>query len=141
MNLLIFMEKKIMTCNKRYFGKIKCYTGWTLLALAVILLGIVFFSGEQIPVQKQISCVEVNTETSIEVTVSGTYFQYPFRDDRFVGTIKIPGWRECTREYVFEDDRESFFVDECGQPFGLIQQSDVFAEISIMENSYSITSE
>ena len=130
-----------MNRKERYYGKMKCYTGWTLLALAVILLGIVFFSGEQIPVQKQISCVEVNTKTPIEVTVSGTYFQYPFRDDRFVGTIKIPGWRECTREYVFENDKKSFFVDECGQPFGLIQQSDVFTELSVMEDSYSIISE
>ena len=130
-----------MNRKERYYGRVKRYTGWSLLAVAVILLGIVFFSGEQIPVQKQISCVEVSTKAPVEVTVSGTYFRYPLRDDHFVGTIMIPGWRECTREYVFENDKKSFFVDEYGQPFGLIQQSDVFAEISIMENLYSVTSE
>ena len=130
-----------MTHMKQCVGRVKNYIGWSLLTLAIVLLGIGLLTVKQIPVQKQISCVEINTETSIEVTVSGTYYQYPFQDDRFVGTIKIPGRRECTREYVFENDRESFFVDEYGQPFGLIQQSDVFTELSVMEDSYSIVCE
>ena len=130
-----------MNRKERYYGRVKRYTGWSLLTVTIILLGIMFFSEEQIPVQKQLSCVEVSTKAPVEVTVSGTYFRYPFRDDHFIGTIMIPGRRACTCEYVFENDKKSFFVDEYGQPFGLIQQSDVFAEISIMENSYSIISE
>ena len=130
-----------MTHMKQCVGRVKNYMWWSLLTVAVILLGIGLFSAEQIPVQKQISCVEVSTKAPVEVTVSGTYFRYPLRDDHFVGTIMIPGRRECTREYVFENDKKSFFVDEYGQPFGLIQQSDVFTELSVMEDSYSIVCE
>ena len=97
-----------MTHMKQCVGRVKNYMWWSLLTVAVILLGIGLFSAEQIPVQKQISCVEVSTKALVEVTVSGTYFRYPLRDDHFVGTIMIPGRRECTREYVFENDKKSF---------------------------------
>lgn len=74
-------------------------------------------------------------------TVSGTYYRYKYRDDHFIGTIRIPGYRECTCDYTFKHDNTSYFVDEAGQPMGSIQQSGIFESIKVSENNYNLVSE
>ncbi len=111
-----------------------------IFSVAAILLLFFFLSAKKTDIQLEIPCVEENTQEPVVVKISGTYYKYMLRDDHFVGTITIPGYRECTRDYTFKDDIESNFTDEYGQPFGVIRQYNVFESLDISENTYSITS-
>ena len=118
---------------------LKAGIGVVLLVLAAFLL-FFFLSAKETDIQLEIPCVEEKTQEPVVVKISGTYYQYMLRDDHFVGTITVPGYRECTRDYTFKDDIESNFTDEYGQPIGVIKQYNVFESLYITENSYSIRS-
>ena len=115
--------------------------GVALFALALSAFCIWAYAVERIDVEKSIPCREMNSGTLIDVTVSGTYYLYKYRDDHFIGTIRIPGYRECTCDYTFKHDNTSYFVDEAGQPMGSIQQSGIFESIKVSENNYNLVSE
>ena len=78
-------------------------------------------------------------QPDVDVILDGTYYRYLLRDDHFIGTIHVVGYRECTRDYTFENDTQSYFTDEYGQPFGVIRQQPVFTQLAIAENDYSIS--
>lgn len=114
--------------------------GIVLLSVVVAILLFMFLPAKKINVQRTIACVETNSQASVDVIISGTYYRYSWRDDHFVGTITVSGLRECTRDYIFKKDTESFFVDEFGQPIGVIRQQHIFEQISIAENTYNVVS-
>lgn len=120
--------------------KVILWIGVILLIACVSAFGAWAYSAEHIDVNKTIPCIEVNTQVPVDVVVSGTYCRYKYRDDHFTGTIRIPELRECTREYVFENDEKSYFTDEAGQPMGTIIQGGIFDTLEITENNYHLNS-
>lgn len=104
----------------------------TLLALCCV--------PKRVVIDKTALCTETYTQSLVNVTIQGIYYQYFLRNDHFIGSIEIDGMRACTRDFVFENDREACFIDAYGQPYGSIIQSNMFKHFTIAENAYIIVS-
>ena len=111
-----------------------------LAGVFVLLLAVLCLVPRKTEVQRTILCTDIHTQAPVRVLIDGIYYAYPLGDDHFIGSIEVSGWRTCRRDYTFEDDARSFFVDDHGQPVGSITQYGMFETLTIAENEYVITS-
>ncbi len=122
--------------------KKKHYVLFVILLIFIAVTLITLYSvPNRIVIDKTIPCTEVHTQSLVNVKIQGVYYQYFLRNDHFIGSIEIDGKRECARDFMFENDRESCFIDEYGQPYGSIIQRNIFEFLSIAENTYIIVSQ
>ena len=111
-----------------------------LAGVFVLLLAVLCLIPRKTEIQRAIPCTDVHTQAPVTVLIDGIYYAYTLGDDHFIGSIEVSGKRACHRDYVFEKDTQSFFVDDYGQPVGSITQYDIFETLIIAENDYVITS-
>lgn len=124
-------------CNK----KLICIYGVCSLSLFVLLLVGYVATPKETLLRKDIPCTVQGTQDAVMVQIDGIYQAFLWGDDRFNGTITVPGWYVRHGHYVFKDDKVSHFVDDEGQPYGHIVQSNQFEVLTIMENEYTLQSE
>ncbi|MCI8629264.1 MAG: hypothetical protein HFE57_07160 [Firmicutes bacterium] len=116
-----------------------------LLYILIAIFCIFIFVGYTIPqktnIEKSLNCFDEVSKKKIMVTISGTYYSYFLTDDVFKGIIIVEGKRSLEREYTLRDDLYTNFVDEYGQPEGMILQFKKFSYINIYDLDYYLYSE
>ena len=116
-----------------------------IIYILFLIISMFIFAGYVIPkkitIEKTLDCFEEISGKKVTVIISGIYYSYLLRDDCFNGTINVENKRVCTMEYHLRKDLYTNFVDEYGQPEGMILQFKKFSYINIYDLDYYLYSE